>query len=247
MTPTPPFVVAHRGDSIRCPENTEAAVRSALAVGVQAVECDVQLSADGRPVVFHDDDLARLVGSKLRVDACTEADLLSRTVRVEGRSGAPARILSLRAWFESIPADVLPVIELKPQATAEQELRLADVAPRELGPAAERAVWISFSPTIVERLKRASPERSVGPITSRPLDPSSRRELVERAQGCVVVKKTLLDPELVEAVHASGQQLFVYALDEETEIRHALLLGVDGLISNAPAVAVPLVESFRRE
>jgi glycerophosphoryl diester phosphodiesterase len=50
----PPLVIAHRGASGFAPENTLAAFKLALALGADGVEMDVQLSADGHPLVIHD-------------------------------------------------------------------------------------------------------------------------------------------------------------------------------------------------
>ena len=55
-------LVAHRGHTRVCPENTLAAVRSAIEVGARHVEVDVQLSADGVPFLFHDRTLVRMCG-----------------------------------------------------------------------------------------------------------------------------------------------------------------------------------------
>jgi len=55
----PPLIIAHRGASARAPENTLAAFRLAIASGADGVEFDVQLAADGVPVVIHDYDLKR--------------------------------------------------------------------------------------------------------------------------------------------------------------------------------------------
>ena len=68
-----PLVVAHRGASALAPENTLAAVRLALAHGAPAVECDVHLSADGVPVVIHDDRVDRTTSGKGLVSALTPA------------------------------------------------------------------------------------------------------------------------------------------------------------------------------
>ena len=55
-----PFVIGHRGARRHAVENTREALRIALALGADGVEFDVQLSADGELVLFHDDDLTRL-------------------------------------------------------------------------------------------------------------------------------------------------------------------------------------------
>ena len=46
-----PWVVAHRGDSRFCPENTMSAFRSAMEKGAEMIECDIHLSRDRVPVV----------------------------------------------------------------------------------------------------------------------------------------------------------------------------------------------------
>ncbi len=53
------LIIAHRGGSLEAPENTLAAIRQATQLGSDWQEVDVTLSADGVPVVFHDDELGR--------------------------------------------------------------------------------------------------------------------------------------------------------------------------------------------
>lgn len=63
--PSPPpsssfVIIAHRGDSSAAPENTLQAFDLALAQGFHHFETDTQLSADGVPVVLHDEALGRV-------------------------------------------------------------------------------------------------------------------------------------------------------------------------------------------
>jgi len=60
------LVIAHRGDSRAAPENTLAAFASAMSLGVDLVELDYLHTADGVPVVFHDDELDRLTDAPAR-------------------------------------------------------------------------------------------------------------------------------------------------------------------------------------
>ena len=62
-----PLVIAHRGFSGRYPENTLAAIRAAIQLGVDLVEIDVHETADGRLIVFHDYRLNRICGVSGRV------------------------------------------------------------------------------------------------------------------------------------------------------------------------------------
>src|SRR5579862_3133707 len=54
-----PACFAHRGASGHSPENTMLAFRYAFELGADAIECDVQLSADGAPVIIHDSTVDR--------------------------------------------------------------------------------------------------------------------------------------------------------------------------------------------
>src|SRR5205814_5269304 len=59
-----PLVIAHRGDSAHRPENTMASFASALEVGADLVELDVQLTRDGAVVVIHDATLERTTSGR---------------------------------------------------------------------------------------------------------------------------------------------------------------------------------------
>lgn len=61
------WLVAHRGYPGGFPENSLAGMRAALEAGARFVELDVQLSADGVPMVIHDQDLGRVSGRSGRV------------------------------------------------------------------------------------------------------------------------------------------------------------------------------------
>lgn len=94
-------VIAHRGFSGRYTENTEPAFRAALAVGADAIECDVQCTADGVWVLFHDRSLRRKVGLSGQVPDCRWDDLRGRLVRVRRRTPAP--LMTLTDLAERLP------------------------------------------------------------------------------------------------------------------------------------------------
>ena len=100
--------VAHRG--LHCqdaPENTLAAFQRAVAAGY-AIELDVQLSSDGVPVVFHDDDLQRLTGVKGRVSSLEAGALTKLTI-----GGRQNRIPTLSQVLASVSDSTPLLIELK--------------------------------------------------------------------------------------------------------------------------------------
>ncbi len=83
LPPSPPSVafhgltIAHRGGSEAGPENTVVAIEAAAATGATAVEVDVFLSADGVPVVIHDDTVDRTTDGSGPVAAFTAAELVA--------------------------------------------------------------------------------------------------------------------------------------------------------------------------
>ncbi len=82
-----PTLVAHRGDVRRYPENTLESVQAALTSGACYVEIDIQLSADGVPVVIHDSDLMRTAGRHGTVQAMTLEELIAVEVNESARLG----------------------------------------------------------------------------------------------------------------------------------------------------------------
>jgi glycerophosphoryl diester phosphodiesterase len=102
--------IAHRGlhDSNRTRwENTRAAFQAAIDHGF-AIECDVHLTADRVPVVFHDPDLSRLTGRQGQVWQHTAAELAEFAI-----GGTEERIPSLADVLSLVAGQVPIIIELK--------------------------------------------------------------------------------------------------------------------------------------
>jgi glycerophosphoryl diester phosphodiesterase len=72
----PVFAVGHRGASAYAPENTVAAFDEAIRLGAKAVEFDLRLTADGYPVVLHDDTVNRTTNGSGPVAHLSRFDLL---------------------------------------------------------------------------------------------------------------------------------------------------------------------------
>jgi glycerophosphoryl diester phosphodiesterase len=241
------LVIAHRGASAQAPENTEAAVRLALRQGAGAVECDVQLSRDGVPVVFHDANLRRLCDEPHRVDALPARALVRRRVRVAGRRGAPDRIVTLARWLDLLPAGVVPVIELKRQPTPAAERRLARAVARVVRARGRAdATLISFSSGLVAAARRALPRCRVAPIRDAPLSPTQLARLARSRTPVAVMSRRIASARVVAALRRAGKPVWCYTVDAPAEMRRLLARGVAGLISNRPGVAHAIARGGRR-
>lgn len=149
--------IAHRGyhDMNRAIwENTLPAFERAIDAGF-AIECDIHLSADGVPLVFHDDELQRLCGRDGAIEDLTAAE--ARTIAV---GGTTAVIPTLSDLLTICGGKVPLVIELKasraePAAFAAATLAvLADYS----GPVA----LMSFDAALLAALKQAGASQPLG-------------------------------------------------------------------------------------
>jgi glycerophosphoryl diester phosphodiesterase len=113
--PSLPEIVAHRGNAAEFPENTLAALSSAVELGLRHVEFDVQLTADHVPVVIHDSNLQRVGGRPDIVQALTWSQLAEMPVGEASRLGdrfahtyAPslAQVVDALAGWEGVTAFV---------------------------------------------------------------------------------------------------------------------------------------------
>ena len=152
--------IAHRGLHDRANgviENSPAAFEAAVVAGYP-IECDVQLTADGDAVVFHDYDLDRLTGESGLVVRRKAADLERIGL---GGSRAGDRIPTLTAMLEAVAGRTPIVVEIK--SRFDGDLRLTErVAAVLRGFPAHPVVLESFDPRVVSALRVAAPERPRG-------------------------------------------------------------------------------------
>ncbi len=144
--------IAHRGlhdASAGIIENTASAFSAAIAAGY-GIECDVQVSADGEAMVYHDDALGRLTEGSARLDTLSAAEI----GKVRFKQSAD-RILTLSELCALVAGRVALLIELKSHFDGDARLaqRVAAVLADYSGPAAA----MSFDPEMVAQLRQAAP------------------------------------------------------------------------------------------
>ncbi|MDG4648961.1 glycerophosphodiester phosphodiesterase family protein [Roseibacterium sp. SDUM158017] len=156
--------IAHRGlhDAANgIPENSRSAVRRAAGAGY-GVEIDVQLSSDGRAIVFHDDTLERLTHASGPVNGRTARDLSDLVLRdSEDRVPTLADILAL------VAGRVPLLVEIKDQsgALAEGPGGLERAVAADLSGYGGPVAVMSFNPFVVAAMKDIAPELPRGLVT----------------------------------------------------------------------------------
>ncbi len=151
------WLIAHRGWPDRHAENSLEGLRAVLEAGARFVEFDVQITADGHPVVIHDDDLSRLTGRWLHVTQLPLAEL--QKLEIHSPQGAGAAIPTLDAVMEALTdyPHVTAFVELKRQSLRRHGRHTAvDVVLQALTPAPCKIVFISFKWRAVRRVRERS-------------------------------------------------------------------------------------------
>ncbi|NJM83841.1 MAG: phosphodiesterase [Tabrizicola sp.] len=171
--------IAHRAlhdRKARRPENSPAAIRAAVVAGY-AIEIDLQLSADGRAMVFHDETLDRLTAAKGPV-AAHSADALGRIRLHDSDDGIPTLDAVLRIVEGKVPL----LIEIKDQSLtmSETDGRLEEATARALGAYAGPVAVMSFNPSAVFHMARLAPGIPRG-LTTSAYDPAAWAPLPDAA------------------------------------------------------------------
>ncbi|MEN3791211.1 glycerophosphodiester phosphodiesterase family protein [Fulvimarina sp. MAC3] len=159
------------------PENSCAAANRAIAEGY-GIECDLQLSRDGIPLVFHDDDLTRLTGHDSLVSSMDAADLAQFNL-----CETAERIPTFDGFLGLVAGRVPLLIELKSNAATDSELFVAAVA-KCLAAYDGSAALMSFDPLLVETCRRMIGDRPVG-LTAEGNDVKAIHEHEEVAKNGV--------------------------------------------------------------
>jgi len=234
-----PLVIAHRGASAYAPENTIAAFELAVRQGADMIELDVQRSADGVLVVFHDDTTERWDGQRRLAAACTLAELLALYIRCE-RVATLAEVCAF-ARERGVRLNV----ELKGAGFG------ADVARMLRAERIEELVLISsFVEAALHEFAAANPRIPraylMGTDTWRP-DVRFREAWpfgALRRTGAVAWHPTAELPfidMLVPRVRRAGYQVNVWTVDDPVTMRRLIGLSVDGIITNVPDVLAKVV------
>lgn len=242
--------IAHRGASGLAPEHTIAAYDLALALGADVIEQDVALTADGVPIILHDESLDRTTD-------CTGPPQLKTLAEI--------RRCDAGSWFnEAFPDKARPeyvgqkiptldevltrygdsvnyYIETKIFEDGGQlEQKTIDVLRKHglVEPAArDRQVYLqSFLPEHLVRMQAIEPRIPRVFLLQgafAPINPAQIEFAAATAQGIGPTHEAV-DDAFVARAHGAGLQIHPYTIDDPKRIRELRKLGVDGMFTNRP-------------
>ena len=234
-------VIAHRGASAVAPENTLAAVKQAIEDGTDWVEIDVQETADGEVVVFHDSDFMKLAKEDLKIWDATRAGL--QDIDIGGWFSdefRDQRVPTLSQVLETCKGRAGVVIELKYYGHDQQlEQRVVDIV--ESHAMADSIACMSLKPAALEKMKLLRPEWDTGLLLS-----ISAGDLQSSPADFLAVNAAFVTRAFIQESHRIGKRVYVWTVNDAVSMSAMMSRGVDGIITDDPALARAVLQQRAR-
>jgi glycerophosphoryl diester phosphodiesterase len=234
-------VIAHRGSSKAAPENTMAAVRRAVEDGADWIEIDVQETADGEVVVFHDSDFMKLAGRDLKIWNAAAADL--KDIDIGSWFGADfssERVPTLGEVLDACKGRAGVNIELKYYGHDQQlERRVAEIV--EAHGMVDSVIFMSLKPEAVGKMKALRPDWTVGLLLSVSAGNPRRIEA-----DFLAVNAEFASRSFIRSAHRDGKKVYVWTVNDAVTMSTLIGRGVDGVITDRPDLARSVLEQRAR-
>lgn len=235
-----PFIMAHRGNMARCPENTLAAFRRGVADGADIIETDVRLSSDGVFVCMHDETVDRTTDGSGRV-----VDLPLKELKKLSASGGregfrDERIPTFQEFCEAIPAGIHLAAELKADEFRDVKVCRRFAAELDRLGVRGRTMVLSFHREKLEAFRESAPDVEAGFLTLMRPCPCSTFKL----QG-PLWPVLLMNPFYVMWAHAREQMVCPLDPTPDRLLRFYLWMGCDAILSNDPAETLKQIARLR--
>ena len=224
-------MVAHRGVSGLELENTNAAFVAAGNRSYFGVETDVHVTADGKYIIFHDDNTKR-VGTQEMIVEESDFEVL-RAMPLKQKDGATRcdlRMPSLEEYLSICKRyDKVCVLELKNPMTQEAVAGIVEECRRVYD--LEHLIFISFCFENMVCVKAAAPEANTQFLIETPLTEEQLEAMVKHGIHLDAYYK-LLTPELIERLHSLGIVVNCWTVDDPAKAEELVSWGVDQITSN---------------
>lgn len=252
------LVVAHRGGSLIFPENTMAAFSGALSLGAHMLEMDVHLTADGIPVVIHDDTVDRTTDGVGNVNGFTLEELkrldagyrfsLEDQPDTHPFRNSGVTIPTLREVFEAFPQTPI-ILEVKENSfdLTDAVIDLIDEFNRQ-----DLVLMASFHAEILDYIRQKRPQTATHASEDEvkaflPAAWLFLEGLIAPAYEAFIIPKTsgrfpVASTRFIEAANRRNIFVGVWTINDAHSMRQLIDKGVDALITDRPDLALEMLE-----
>ena len=244
-----PLVMAHRGGRALWPENTLYAFERAVEMGVDVLEMDVHTTADGVPVVMHDDTVDRTTNGSGPIQSFTLEELRGldaghtwssddgQTFPYRGQGITVPTVEEVFAAFPDVPLNI-EIKQEEPSMVASfcQLIRDHDLV--------DQVLVASFHEETIDEFRATCPEVATSTGTSETVAlfvlsrlflestygaPAEAAQVPEYRSGLHV-----LAPRFIDAAHNRNLEVHAWTINDEDDMQRMISLGVDGIITDYP-------------
>lgn len=230
-------VIAHRGASALAPENTIAAIDLAVNAGAEWVEIDVQETATGEVLVFHDKDFMRMARSPLTLRDATTEELAELDI---GSWFDPKfsdqRTPTLRRVLELCKDRAGVIIELKYYGSEERlEERVIEIV--EATGMTPQVQLMSLKLEGVEKVRELRPSWRVGLLSSISIGDPTRLDV-----DFLGLNARSISDRTIRRAHHANIDVFAWTVNDPTHMSALLSRGIDGLITDQPQTCRKVID-----
>jgi glycerophosphoryl diester phosphodiesterase len=226
------LIIAHRGAALHAPENTLASMRRAIADSTDYLEIDVQETADGEVVVFHDSDFMKTARNSLAIWEARRADLDRIDV---GSWFDPAfsdeRVPTLEEVLLAAKGSARVNVELKYYGR-DQDLENRVIEIIERTDMADEIVIMSLKYDKVQKIKALRPDWTYGLLTTVNLGDATRFNV-----DFLAVNAATATRGFIERAHRAGLDVYVWTVNDPYLMSALMSRNVDGIITDDPGLA----------
>jgi len=235
--PSEPQLIAHRGGPVYRPENTIAAFRNAIDIGVDWIEMDVQRTKDGVLVVFHDETVERTTNGEGSV-----ADLTFDEIRAldAGNGEQVPTFQEVIALAKESGVGILPEAkspQLYPGMDAEM---VAEIVQNDY---VEETVIQSFDHDTLEEIHQINADMQLCPLYGLWKLNLNNPNPADASTLCPMSEMVILNPWMIKQAHAQGKDVYVWfgVFENKAIARLMLAMGVDGLMVDDPVALAEIL------
>lgn len=226
-------IIGHAGAAGLAPENTLAAIRAALAHGAGGVEVDVRATADGVPVLLHDETVDRTTDGTGRIDTLPFATArhLDAARLWRGRAACYEPLPGVASVLREVAGRALVCLEVKPAGIEEAVVR----AVIEAG-ALSWAEVHSFLPEVIAAARSIEPRLTTALVAGdeRPAGPVEAALRLGANGLSLAHRRALAEPALLARARDAGLRVYAWTVDDADTARRLIDLGVEAIITNRP-------------
>ena len=238
-----PLIIAHRGNSKFAPENTIVSFQEAFAAGADGVEMDLRRSRDGVLYLLHDNTLDRTTNGKGEAAKLSIAELKNFDAGSwKNKKYAGTRIPTFEEVARICAGRGFMLLDLKENGLG---AKIAEVV-HKTG-ILDQIVVCCWTDVQLADARKHLPDAVLVKLGSAPANPPADwfRKLRQKGAAGLSLSYSSVTPAFLRKAIGASMPVYVWTLDDASDIEHAYFLGAAGILTDTPAATRSVVDKCR--